>query len=90
MLSFISIQLCSPIPFTIHVTITRSNDIGQILDLLDYGLVAINTSIAIKHVIVSGLESNPQDSSTVTPSKKLPKSQVRVSCTELLFALKSI
>lgn len=53
---------------------------AQILGLLDESLSAITTSIAIKHVIVSGLESDPRDnSSTATPSKKLPKTQVRVS-----------
>lgn len=51
---------------------------AQILGLLDESLCAITTSIAIKHVIVSGLESDPLDSSTATPSKKLPKSQARI------------
>lgn len=70
---------CSPVPFTIHATITRSSDVATLLELLDEALLTISTNIAIKHVIVSGLESSPADSSTATPSKKLPKSQVRVS-----------
>ena len=69
----------SPVPFTIHVALSQITDVGHILELLDDALSIISTNIAIKHVIVSGLESHPQDSSTAIRSRKLPKSHVGVS-----------
>lgn len=67
------------------MTITDCNEAGRLLALLDDSLSTISHNIAIKQVVVSGLESNPDvnltshnNSSQSSTSKQLPKSRIRV------------